>query len=100
MPTYEWTAGFGRDLRALGAADPALVQRFREAVQQFIDDLDAHREFSKGLRVKAVQSAPGIMEMTFAPDGRATWQFGPEQRPGVRHIIWRRIGHHDIYGRP
>lgn len=100
MPTYEWTAGFGRDLKALQSAEADLVQRFHEAVQQFIDDLDAQRAFSKGLRVKAVQGAPGIREMTFAPDGRATWQFGPEQRPGIPHIIWRRIGHHDIFGRP
>jgi hypothetical protein len=38
--------------------------------------------------------------MTWAPNGRATWQYGPEQRPGERHVIWRRIGTHDIFRAP
>lgn len=37
------------------------------------------------------------MEMTWAPDGRATWQYGDEVRPGVTHILWRRVGGHDIF---
>jgi len=35
-----------------------------------------------------------------APDGRATWQFGEEVVDGQPHIIWRRIGTHDIFTRP
>jgi hypothetical protein len=38
--------------------------------------------------------------MTWASNGRATWQYGPEQRPGERHVIWRRIGTHDIFRAP
>ncbi len=45
-----------------------------------------------------VQGAPGVFEMTWAKDGRATWQYGPEQRPGTPHVIWRRIGGHAIFG--
>jgi anaerobic glycerol-3-phosphate dehydrogenase len=41
-----------------------------------------------------------IWELTWAADGRATWQYGPEQRPGEPHVIWRRIGGHEIFKRP
>lgn len=37
------------------------------------------------------------MEMHFAPDGRATWQFGDEIKAGQAHVVWRRIGTHDIF---
>ncbi len=40
------------------------------------------------------------MEMTFAPDGRATWEFGAEVKVGQVHVIWRRIGTHDIFRAP
>lgn len=62
-------------------------------------DLRAGR-FRRGLRVKAIQGAPGIFEMTWAPNGRATFQYGEERRPGEPHVIWRRIGTHGIFGRP
>jgi hypothetical protein len=32
--------------------------------------------------------------------GRATFQFGPAVIEGEPHIIWRRIGTHDIFDRP
>ena len=38
--------------------------------------------------------------MTWAPDGRATWQYGEEKIPGIKHVIWRRIGTHDIFSPP
>ncbi|MER6108587.1 hypothetical protein ACWG5P_11115 [Streptomyces prasinus] len=37
------------------------------------------------------------MEMTWAPDGRATWQYGDELREGEPHVIWRRVGGHEIF---
>jgi hypothetical protein len=83
------------------------VQRaeFREAVHQFIEDLAnlerlGHRAFRGALRVKGVHSAPGVYEMRWAPDGRATFEFGQPVRGREPHIIWRRIGTHDIYGSP
>jgi len=36
--------------------------------------------------------------MTWAKDGRATWQYGQELRAGEAHVIWRRIGSHEIFG--
>jgi len=34
------------------------------------------------------------------PNGRATFLFGAERIPGEPHIIWRRIGGHEIISKP
>ncbi|MFI4977058.1 MAG: hypothetical protein ACHQC8_00035 [Solirubrobacterales bacterium] len=56
--------------------------------------------FPVALRVHRVQGAPGVWEITFAPDGRATFEYGEEIIAGEPHIIWRRIGHHDVLSEP
>jgi len=38
--------------------------------------------------------------MTFAPDGRATFEYGEEVVKGERHVIWRRVGDHSIFRQP
>jgi hypothetical protein len=43
---------------------------------------------------------PGVWEISWAADGRATFNYGDEVIPGERHIIWRRIGTHDIFDNP
>jgi hypothetical protein len=94
VPTYDLMSRFVRDLNKLS---PAQRARFAKIVQeQFIPDVTAGR-FRPSLRVKGVQSVPGVHEMTWAPDGRATWQYGEEQRPGTPHVIWRRVGTHAIF---
>jgi hypothetical protein len=65
-----------------------------------VADLRAQAAFRPGLRVKAVRGARGVYEMTWAPDGRATFSYGDERRPGEAPIIWRRVGGHDIFGQP
>ena len=95
-PTYDQAHSFKRDLAALS---PRQREHFLIAVKKFRADLAAGK-FRKGLRVKRVEGHPGIFEMTFAPDGPATWQFGDEVIAGEPHIIWRRIGTHDIFSRP
>jgi hypothetical protein len=65
-----------------------------------IQDLQAKRPFRPCLRIKGVQGHPNIFEMTWADDGRATVEYGAEQIPGETHIIWRRIGSHDIFKNP
>ena len=47
-----------------------------------------------------MQGVDGIFEMSWADDGRATWQYGPEVMEGQPRIIWRRIGGHDIFVNP
>jgi hypothetical protein len=98
LPTYDLTDRFRKDLELLDAADRA---RFHRAVQQFIEDLASPaRGFRRGLRVKGVRGADGVFELTWAPDGRATFQFGVSLQNDEPHIVWRRIGTHDIFGRP
>lgn len=50
--------------------------------------------------MKGVQGASGVFEMTWASDGRATFSYGNTIMSGKPHIVWRRIGTHDIFKRP
>jgi hypothetical protein len=97
MPTFETTQRFDRDLYKLT----------REQRQQFRDVLTADfipglrlQQFRPRLRVKRVKSTARVWELSWAPDGRATFESGAERRPGEPHVIWRRIGAHDIFARP
>lgn len=96
MPTYEKTHTFLKDVSALDEVDR---ERFKVAVRVFVEDLSRGRGFRPGLRVKGVQGAKGVYEMTWAPDGRATFEYGAALRAGEPHIIWRRVGTHDIFRR-
>lgn len=96
MPTFAWIARFRRDFERLSADDQA---RFLAAVQMFATALP-HGSLPAGLRVKQVQGYPGVYEITWAPDGRATFEYGAAVISGEIHIIWRRIGTHDIFRDP
>jgi hypothetical protein len=96
MPTFAQTERFRRDFAALPAAQQVA---FRAAAARFVADLPSGR-FRPGLRVKGIQGAPGVFEMTWADDGRATFEFGAAVREGETHIVWRRIGTHEIFTRP
>lgn len=97
MPTFVWLARFGADFKSL---TPAQQAAFLAAVEQFVEDLSKGGQFRKGLRVKGVRGAPGIFEMTWADAGRATFQYGAFVTPGEPHVIWRRIGKHQIFKQP
>lgn len=97
MPTRDVLESFWRDWEGLSAEER---RAFRAAVAKFVEDLRAGRGLRKGLRVKGVEGARGIYELTWAPNGRATFQFGRSVRDEEPHIIWRRIGGHDIFGNP
>ncbi len=62
-----------------------------KAVDKFIEDLSEPRsQFRRSLRVKSMQSADGIFEMSWGqPDGRATFQYGEEIHAGEPHVIWQ-----------
>ncbi|WP_405776995.1 hypothetical protein [Streptomyces sp. NBC_01538] len=84
MPTYETLPRFTADLQHL---TPAQRRRFRRVVlDAFVPDLRPGRQFRPGLRIKGVRCAPGVYELTWAPDGRATWSYSREVFAGGPHI--------------
>jgi hypothetical protein len=99
MPTFETLPRFERDWKNLATQQRAT---FRKVIQEsFVPDLIVpDRPFRPGLRVKGVTAHPGVFEMTWDSDGRATFSYGPERVPGQAHIIWRRIGTHAIFTPP
>jgi hypothetical protein len=96
VPTHDELQRFLRDYSRL---TPSQRAAFGEAVTLFVAGVAAKR-FDPRLRVKRVQGAPQVWEMSWAADGRATFEYGPEVRPGEAHIIWRRIGTHSIFRQP
>ena len=96
MPTYEAFPRFLEDYALLTVAERVA---FKRAVDRFVEDL-RRRHIRAGLRVRGVQGVPGAYEMTWAPDGRATFHYGEPVHEGEPHIVWRRIGTHDIFRDP
>ena len=98
MPTYDKTDQFKGDYQALS---PEERQAFKRAVKKFVEDLPTGT-FRVGLRVGGVRSGPpGVFEMTWeGKNGRATFQYGYPIRPDEKHIVWRRVGGHAIFGDP
>jgi len=97
VPTVERLPRFNADWERLSDQQRA---RFRVAVAAFVAHLAAGESFRPGLRVKRVQATDDIWELSWAPDGRATWQYGAEIRPDEPHVVWRRIGTHAIFRSP
>jgi hypothetical protein len=46
-----------------------------------------------------MQGREDVWEMTWAPDGTATFHFGIPVTEGEPYIVWRRIGAHRIFTR-
>ena len=93
MPTFEQLRRFDRDFAALSDAQR---EAFRSAVQKFVADLQRGQGFRQGLRVKGVRGAPGMFELTWANDGRATFSYGESRSEREAHIVWHRVGTHDV----
>jgi hypothetical protein len=99
MPTFETLPRFEKDWKNLTVQQQGT---FRKVVKEvFVPDLMApDRPFRPGLRVKGVKAHANVFEMTWDNDGRATFSYGAERAPGQPHVIWRRIGTHDIFTPP
>lgn len=96
MVTYDLLSRFHKDLAELDEDDKV---KLRTAVDAFVADLKSGQGFRASLRVKRVQGTRDIWEMTWARDGRATFQYG-ETIDGEAHVIWRRVGTHDVFTTP
>jgi hypothetical protein len=66
-------------------------EAFLNAFSQFVEDLGRPQSRAV-LRVKSLLGTSGIYEMTWAPEGRATFRYGEPLRVGEPHIIWRCVG--------
>ena len=98
MPTHDETTTFLRDCSRL---TPQQLDRFRRRLADFIADLSQMEAgqrtwFRSNLRVKKLSGVPDVYEMSWAPDGRATFAMGNFVVEGKLHIVWLRIGGHDI----
>ena len=101
---FERTPAFDGDWKRLAEPERA---KFRAAVQGDFHPacerrrVDPAAPWPKKLRIRDVEGAPGIWEVTWSfsgPDGRATFEWVEiDGEPGIR---WRRIGGHAIFGDP
>lgn len=96
MPTFEPAKSFRADYRLLTDEQR---EAFKVAVRRLVEDLRTG-SLRPGLRVKRVRKLAGVWELTWADDGRATFSYGKSIRGGEPHIIWRRVGTHDIFDNP
>ena len=94
MATFESLARFDREFRRRSRG---LQVAFLAMLPTFIDaPRSTPPAFPPGLRIKRVHGSQNVWEITFAPDGRATFEYGDEVLPGTPHVIWRRVGTHDV----
>jgi hypothetical protein len=73
---------------------------FQAAVKKLVDALREGGEPPNSLRVKRVQGTKDTWEMSYSGDGRATFRYGAEVKPGETHVEWLRVGGHEILFRP
>jgi hypothetical protein len=102
MPTWDKSGRFRREYDQL--RDDEKMQ-FLDAVRRFVEDLRAWEAaemtglpgFQAGLRVKRFQGRRGVWELSWAGDGRSLWTFADPVVLGKAHVIWLRVGSHQIY---
>lgn len=101
---FETTPAFAADFKRLKREhQQAFGQVVREKFAPTCDlyTKDPATVWPASLRVKTVQSAPGVWEMTWSfasPDGRATFEFVTVA--GELRCRWRRVGDHDVFRNP
>lgn len=100
---FEVTRSFEADFEKLSGSEQRIVlqrlPKFNAACDRYAREPSAR--WPTALRVKDVEGAPGIFEVTFSfsgPDIRATFEW-TEVR-GELAVRWRRIGGHDVFQRP
>jgi hypothetical protein len=100
---FEVTDSFRTDRKHLSKSEQRLVA---QALSNFLAACDRYAAdptsvWPASLRVKDVEGAPGVLEMTWSfagPDGRATFEW--IQIDGELAVRWRRIGNHTIFKKP
>jgi len=100
---FELTERFRGDLGRLTSSDYAIVRSklgdFAAACDRYAGD--PSMKWPASLRVKPVEAAPGVFEVTFSfsgPDIRATFEWISIE--GELAVRWRRIGNHRVFNQP
>lgn len=96
-PTYELSAGFAREFARMSREQR---RAFQVAVKKLVEALRRGGDPPNSLRVKRVQGTKDVWEMSYSGDGRATFRYGTEVKPGETHVEWLRVGGHEILSRP
>jgi hypothetical protein len=76
------------------------MRAFLRAKDRLVAALKAGRPLDVGLGVHQIADHPGIYELRYSARGRATFSYGSTARGADAHVIWRRIGGHEIYREP
>ena len=100
---FEVTSSFRADRKRLSRWERDLVA---DALPAFVEACDRYAadpaaDWPVSLRVKSVEGATGLCEVTFkssGPDVRATFEW--VQIGGASAVRWRRIGGHRIFKKP
>jgi hypothetical protein len=108
-------ARFKYDVESFGLADVHSGHDLESAIRRLLNDRDAAGwEFVEShpspdepstrlfvFRREVDTGQVGIWEITWeGRDARATFEYGTAVIEGKRHVIWRRIGSHEIFGTP
>jgi len=105
---FQTTPAFDSDFSRLSGNEKQLFKRsvrlFNDACDRFVET-GGSTSWPSSLRVKKVQGAPRVLEMTWSfagPDGRATWEWSHVEVEGEQHtaVLWRRVGNHSILRDP
>ena len=97
---FEVTVSFKGDWSRLSEGERRLFRDLLPSFNEACDRIaaDPAARFRSSLRIKDVENAPGVLEMTWSfrgPDGRATFEWVTiDDSRGVR---WRRIDRHAIF---
>lgn len=90
MTTFETLSTFESAWRTLTRDQQGTFRRV--VTEQFEPDLTmAEHGFRPSLRVRGVPGFPGLFEMAWDIEGRATFSYGSERAPGQPHVIWHQI---------
>jgi hypothetical protein len=104
---FETTPAFDSDVRRLKREHhrqfmSVLREKFIPACDALLaDPTNPSAAWPASLRVKSVQGASGVWEMTWSfasPDGRATFELVTVD--GELRVRWRRVGDHDVCKNP
>jgi hypothetical protein len=79
-------------------ASPSRWRRSRSGVLVMVFMTSAAGLMIAAVALRGGRSGGPVLPAT--PDGRATFTFAPPVREGKPHVIWRRIGGHDVLDRP